>query len=432
MTEIGKIPHDKGTSEFPHELKYKKLPDVKGVRSAYVATPDTVGTIALGSKSTYTFPATYNYDFTKSSIMLKLTMAAATHAYDVADYFGGVIDSVSVFLGPHKIEETKQYSLMNRIEHTYGKDQYMPEQNQYEVDSSIAGTTETGGVYHNKVRRRYVSENGFYVPLISGFLRSGKIIPCKLLGQPLKIEIQWASIQNSIISAVDDENGVHSIAASGIHCEQIMLDAISEGKLIKHMSKMGGLQLPYRTYEVHETTTGANTSLQRRFFTQKSYLNKVLFALRKDADITPQLSHKKCHTRHEGVTTYNISIGNTSMSGQVGNDFGNCHMYRQLLTCFPNTYPLSSNSSFTGEQVGDVNTTDATTFIANSFLMGVNLESSVENKEPTLSGNEDLRNGNAIVFDFTRTGTAACDLLALVEHTAIMKMDNRGQIMILN
>ena len=89
MTEVGKIADTKA-SEFIQEFRYKKLPNLKGTRAAYVQTPSATGSVSLPQKSRFEFPSQYNYDMSRASLLVKLDMEGAPHELDYVDHYGGI------------------------------------------------------------------------------------------------------------------------------------------------------------------------------------------------------------------------------------------------------------------------------------------------------------------------------------------------------
>lgn len=152
--------------------------------------------------------------------------------------------------------------------------------------------------------------------------------------------------------------------------------------------------------------------------------------MRNDSAIAANTNHAKSHLVNDGTTNYEISIGAQSMTGQVGSEFGYAHMYKNLMNCFPSPYPLATENHHTTEH--STGTEDETYFHDYRFLMGSNLESSMENKLPTISGNRNLEHGGDVILKITRTGTTDYNLIALVEYTQILKVDNRHQVTLLN
>ena len=149
-----------------------------------------------------------------------------------------------------------------------------------------------------------------------------------------------------------------------------------------------------------------------------------------DATAVADSEHYRTQLDNQGTTNYSISLGAQNMSGEIGSEYGYAHMYKHLLNCFPNPYPLASENHYTSEH--GAGTADETVFHDWRFVMGSNLESSMANKLPTLSGNEMCKDGNTLILKVTRTGTDDRTLLALVEFTQILKIDNRGQLTLLN
>ena len=373
---------------------------------------------------------------TKASILVKLNMAGAPHELDYVDAYGALVNRIEIFLGAHLVETIDQHALRSMIELDYGSLRYDYHYNQYMGDSAAAAAVANP-------RKRYMSTHGIYIPIISGFLKSGKCIPTALIGEQLRIVVHWDSITNAIVTVkttggppVDapTNEGAHTIASAAIECETIQLDAISEGKLRKYISKMGGLQIPFRAYQVLTTTSGSSTTVEHRFRVNHRYLNKVFFCLRSDSAITPNTSHAMSHLVNDGITNYSVSIGQQNMTGEIGGTYGYAHMYKNLLNCFPSPYPLAYETHHTSEHSLEAGSgaEDETIFHNFRFVMGANLESSMENKYPTLSGNQSLEKGGDLTLKFSRTGTTSYPIYALVEFTQILKINQIGQITLLN
>ena len=425
--EIGKIPEGTTKSDFIKELRYAKLPHLKGNRSTYNAFPDSVGSISLPNVSRFTLPGSLNYDFTNAVFLLKCDIDAG-NADDYVDHFGAIIDNISIFVGNAKVEQVDQYALRSMISMNYEGRRYHRYNNQYQSDSEHADAATS------LARKKYVTTYGLSIPLVSGFLKSSKVIPSKIMKQQIRIEVNWANITYGFVAATTLSTA-HVINSCALQVEVVELDAVSENKLGKHISKQGGLSIPFRSVDIDHKTLGAATTIEKRFPVQKSYLNKVLFCIRNDS-ITDvhQSQYKRSRFSNQTITAYNIHIANQSMTGEIGS-WGHAEMFEQLMKSFNNPWTLCSEKHYTYESTltgGDLITTDATDFWNYYFMMGCNLEGSMISKEPTLSGSDLSSNGNEIKINITRTGTDPYTLYMITESTAILKVDPRGQISLLN